>query len=235
MLFDRRGFGNGFLGAVLALGYAALLSGCAATGGGTAQAPLPIPEGKGRLILETGGIYEVNFYVIDQETDEEVYSETPRLSASSPSGYERGVRNLPPHVDLPPGLYTVVVNTDIRDDVRIPDVEVVMGEERYVQVPIGRFQIFFWEQRGDSRERAQVPFLIYDYSMRTVLGKGMTSTEVRYFIAPVGNYKIRIENSPTGLDEIRPVQVSFGRAQNISIEPPTATTPGQGGGGGPQQ
>ena len=50
-----------------------------------------------------------------------------------------------------------------------------------------------------------------------MLGRGMTSTEVRYFIVPVGEYKVRIENSPTGLDEIRPVQVSMGQTQNILI------------------
>jgi hypothetical protein len=189
--------------------------GCATTGAGGAGGIPQIPEGKGRLVLETGGISEVNFYVNDQETDEEVYAATPRLGASSPMGYERGGTDRPPMVDLLPGTYTVVVTTDTRDPVQIPDVEIQAGVDRYVQVPVGRFQILYSAESG----RAQVPFLIYDYGMKTVLGKGLTSTEVRYFIAPVGDYKIRIENASSGIDEIRPVQVSFGRPQNITIGP----------------
>ena len=76
------------------------------------------------------------------------------------------------------------------------------------------------------------PFLIFDYNLRTMLGRGMTSTEVRYFIVPVGEYKVRLENSPTGLDEIRPVQVSMGQTQNILIAPPSPAQPGEGGGEG---
>jgi len=202
-----------------------LVTGCATTGGGAALGPPPIPEGRGRLFLETGGINEVNFYVIDPETDEEVYAETPRLLASSPIGYESGGRRMPQYIDLPPGTYTVVVNTDIRDSVEQRDVEIIMGEERYAQIPVGRFQLLY----SDTQGRSQIPFLIYDYTMRTLLGKGMTSTEVRYFIVPVGTYKVRIENSPTGLDEIRPVQVGFGRTQNITIgPPPTPAQPGEG-------
>lgn len=227
MFADSYRSGVKFLTAILGISSIVLIVGCATTGGGEWQGPPPIPEGKGRLMLETGGINEVNFYVIDQETDDEVYSETPRLAASSPIGYERGLRQLPQSVDLPPGVYTVVVNTDITDSVELADVEVKMGEERYAQIPIGRFQILFSTSQG----RAQIPFLIYDYNMRTMLGKGMTSTEVRYFIVPVGNYKIRIENSPTGLDEIRLVQVSFGRTQNIIIAPaPSPEQPGEGEG-----
>jgi hypothetical protein len=193
--------------------------GCASTGGSTWGGPPPIPEGKGRFYLETGGISEVNFYVIDQETDDEVYSETPRMSASSPARYERGGVSVPQYVDLPPGKYSLVVNTDIQEPVEVPDIEVRMGEERYVQVPIGRFQLLYYTQGEQGLVRSQVPFLIYDFNMSTVLGKGMTSTEISYFITPVGTYKVRIENSPSGLDEQRPVQVSFGRPQNISIEP----------------
>ena len=209
--------------------------GCASTGGSSAWGgPPPIPEGKGRLFLETGGINEVNFYVLDQETDDEVYSETPRMSASSPAGYERGGVSMPKYVDLPPGQYTLVVNTDIQDHVEIPDIEVRMGEERYAQIPIGRFQLLYSIAGEQGPVRTQVPFLIYDYNMNTVLGKGMTSTEIRYFITPVGTYKVRIENSPSGLDQIRPVQVGFGRPQNITIEPETQPAAPAEEGGAPQ-
>ena len=58
----------------------------------------------------------------------------------------------------------------------------------------------------------------------------MTSTEVRYFIVPTGEYKVRMENlSGSGRDEIRPVQVNMGQTQNIIIgPPPTPGLPGEG-------
>ena len=217
------------VGALVAV--VAVVAGCATTGGGGGGYGLPpIPEGKGRLILETGGINEVNYYILDEETGEEVHSESPRMAASSPIGYETGYRSLPQFVDLDPGSYRVVVNTDIDDSVE-KEVEVLMGQEMYATIPIGRFQIIF----SDAQGRSQVPFLIFDYNLRTMLGRGMTSTEVRYFIVPVGEYKVRLENSPTGLDEIRPVQVSMGQTQNILIAPPSPAQPGEGGGEGAAQ
>ncbi len=211
---------------------AAVVAGCATTGGsGGGYGLPPIPEGKGRLMLETGGINEVNYYVLDEETGEEVHSESPRMAASSPIGYETGYRSLPQFVDLAPGSYRVVVNTDIDDSVE-KEVEVLMGQEMYATIPIGRFQVIF----SDAQGRSQVPFLIFDYNLRTMLGRGMTSTEVRYFIVPVGEYKVRIENSPTGVDEIRPVQVSMGQTQNILIGPsPSPAQPGEGGSEGAAQ
>jgi hypothetical protein len=205
-----------------------LACGCASTGGSVGgYGPPPIAEGKGRLFLETGGISQVNYYVVDLETGEEVHAESPRIAASSPVGYETGGAAIPQYVDLPPGQYLVVVNTDIEDSVE-KEVRIAMGQEVYAPIPIGRFQVLF----SDSQGRSQVPFLIYDYNLNTVLGRGMTSTEVRYFIVPVGEYKVRIENSPTGLDEIRPIQVSMGQTQNIIIGPPPAPAqPGEGGQG----
>ena len=54
------------------LAAATFLMGCAAT----TQVDLPpsIPEGKGQLLLEAGGIMELNWSVIDQETQEVVLS-----------------------------------------------------------------------------------------------------------------------------------------------------------------
>jgi len=200
-------------------------NGCASTGSSAGYGPPPIDEGKGRLMLETGGINEVNFYVIDNETGDEVYSDSPRASASSPIGYESSYGSFPQYVDLPPGSYLVVVNTDVEDSVE-KEVEIYMGQEAYVTIPVGRFQLIFFE----GSERRQMPFLIYDYNLRTVLGRGMTSTEVRYFIVPTGEYKVRIENlSSSGSDEIRPVQVNMGQTQTINIGPPP--TPGQPGEG----
>ena len=204
-----------------------LASGCATTGG-SQNMPPPIPEGKGRLILDAGGINQLNFFVLDQETEEEVYESTPRMSASSPGAYESSSQEFGLSVDLVPGIYTVVVNTDIKKNVELKDVEVKMGLEVYQKVPVGRFQILF---NGGDQFGAQMPFLIMDYSMRAVLGKGMTSSEVRHFIVPEDIYKIRIENSAASLDEIRPVEVVFGRITPLTISVATQQQPDQQGTG----
>ena len=206
-----------------------LITACASTGGGAGMyGPPPIIEGKGRLFLETAGINKVNYYILDLETGEEVYSESPRAAASSPIGFETGYGSLPQYVDLAPGNYLVVVNTDVEDSVE-KEVEVRMGQEVYATIPIGRFQLIFFE----GQERTQMPFLIYDYNLRTVLGRGMTSTEVRYFIVPTGEYKVRIENlAGTGSDDIRPIQVRMGQTQNVVIGPPPTLAPPTDDGGG---
>ena len=205
-----------------------LCSGCAATTGTGSRAygPGPIPEGKGRLILDAGGIGDLNYFILDQETDEEVHSHMPRVAASSPSAYERGGQPSLLFADLAPGTYTVVVNTDIRDDVVVREVSIAMGQETYVPVQVGRFAVRI---QGESGEALQIPFLIMDYGMRTLLGRAMSSSEVRHFIVPAGrSYKIRVENSPTGITEIRSVDVSFGSVTQVQIAP--AVTPAQEGG-----
>ena len=192
-----------------------LMAACAATTTGGGHAPPPIPEGKGRLIIEAGGIRQLNYYIVDQDTDEEVFADHPRTAGSSPVGYESGSQATNLVQDLPPGLYTVVVLTDIEDFVRVRDVEVVMAEERYATPQVGRFMLRMLTDAG----AIQVPFLITDYTMRTVLGKGMTSAEVRHFIVPAGRtYKVRIENLPTGLDQIRNVEVRFGGLTQVEID-----------------
>lgn len=206
-------------------------AGCASTAGsGAYQGPPPIPEGHGRLRLEAGGINQINFYVIDEETDEEVYSHTPRLSARSPVAYESGTERYGLMVDLPVGMYTIVVNTDIKEDLIIEEVEVKMGEEIYRRVPVGRFQVLF----ADSQLGNQVPFLIMDYKMREVLGQGMTSSEVRHFIVPEGLYKIRIENSNANIDDIKHLEVNFGRITPITFGQPTTPADEEVPGGGAQ-
>lgn len=212
-----------------------LTSGCATTGG-SQYLPPPIPEGKGRLILDAGGINQLNFYVLDQETEEAVYESTPRMSASSPGAYESSSQEFGLSVDLAPGIYTVVVNTDIKKNVELKGVEVKMGLEEYLRVPVGRFQLIF---SGGDQFGSQMPFLIMDYNMRSVLGRGMTSSEVRHFIVPEGIYKIRMENLQAGLDEIRPVEVVYGRITplNIAVGTGQPEQPGSGSdqsGGGQQ-
>ena len=211
---------------------ASFLLACAGTqgGGGTDYGPPPIPEGKGRLFLEAGGIQELNFFVEDSETGEIVYEDMPRASAYSPSAFERSWAENRLVVDLDPGTYDVTVNTDISDSIVERGVEIQMGQESHVVVRVGRVQITVTGGQGFT----QVPFLFMDYTMRTVLGRGMTSGELRYFILPVGSYKIRMENSPTGIDEMRSIEVAFGRPTPVIIdlgtdtpETPDTQQPGQ--------
>ena len=204
---------------------AAWLSACASTsgsGGASAYMPPPIAEGKGRLSLQAAGINQLNFYVVDDATGDEVYEDMPRMSSRSPSGYDSGAEENRLTVDLDPGTYTVVVNTDIEDDVVIEDVKVLMGQENYVNVRVGRFQVQF---QGNALLGSQMPFLIWDWNMSTVLGRGMTSSEIRRFIVPEGRYKIRFENSSSGLDVIRPVEVNYGRITQVHITTPTQEDP----------
>ena len=210
-------------------GYAALagvtlmLAACASTSGGYDNyGPGPIPPDKGRLWIDAGGINELNFYINDQETGEEVYSDFPRMSGSAPGAYETGLQNTNLIVDLPPGTYTVVVNTDIDDDVEIPDVEIVARMEKYVSARLGRFQV-----RVAGGIGSNMPYLIMDYSMRTVLGRGMTTQNVRHLIVPEGQYKIRMENSAIGLDQVRPVEVVYGRPPTFVQIGEDATTDDQ--------
>jgi len=216
-----------------ALAIAALLTACAASTNSAAYGPPPIPEGMGRIYLDAGGINELNFYILDQETDEEVYSDTPRLGAGSPVAFQTGTEQFRLRADLPPGLYTVVVTTDIDDQVEVRDLELAMGEEKYVPIPVGRFMV---RVVGDSGP-LQVPYVITDYNVSAILGRGMTSPLVNYAIVPAGRpYKVRLENLPTGLDEIRSVQVRYGGSPTqIEIDARTATTQSgdEGTGGNP--
>ena len=99
-----------------------------------------------------------------------------------------------------------------------------MGLEVHIPVLVGRVQIFVTGGQGGP---SQIPFLFMDYTMRSVLGRGMTSTELRYFILPVGRYKIRLENSPSGIDEMRSLGVNaaelgpdefFARDESVASE-----------------
>lgn len=217
---NRPAIGRVILAALTATWFA----GCASTGSGSGEAymPPPIPEGKGRLTLVAGGINQLNFYIVDDATGDEVYEDMPRMSSRSPSGYDSGAEANRLTVDLAPGSYTVVTNTDIEDDVVVEDVRVLMGQEVYQDVRVGRFQVQF---QGDTSFGSQMPFLIWDWNMSTVLGRGMTSSEIRRFIVPEGRYKIRIENSSSGFDVIKPVEVNYGRITQVIISTQTQEDP----------
>jgi len=193
--------------ALLILGILGVLA-CAATQGPPQQAV--IPPGKGELVLEAGGIEALDFTVYSQKDGRQI----ARIY---------GLRTY-----LDPGIYKIVVQTDLEDEIEIEDVEIVAGQERHVRVPVGRFMVNVFGatagQEGMAR-RIQIPFLVYDYGMHKVLGRGMTSLQVQHFIAREGMYKVRV--TPTIVtsggqtmlhDIIRPVEVRFGAVYPVTID-----------------
>ena len=183
--------------------------GCAATPGPPPQQAV-IPPGKGELVLEAGGIESLEFTVFSQEDGKQV----ARIY---------GLRTY-----LDPGIYKIVVQTDLEDEIEIEDVEIVAGQERHVRVPVGRFMVNVFgvsSQQGVGARRVQIPFLVYDYGMRKVLGRGMTSLQVQHFIAREGMYKIRVTPTITTTggqamlhDIIRPIEVRFGMVYPVTID-----------------
>ena len=193
-----------------------LIAGCATTGGGPGREVPVIPAGKGHLVLEAGGIEELDFSVFNQETGEKVTQ----------------LYGL--HTYLDPGIYRVEVATDFTyEDLRsvvLDDVEMVVGQEKHVRVPVGRFMINVIQESGQAQQpfgtgKIRLPFRVYDFGRRTVLlDRGMTSTQVKYFIAPLGTYKVEL--TPRSFDEsgsriehiIRPIEVRFGRPYPVTIQ-----------------
>ena len=208
-----------------------LASGCASTAG---SAPPAIPEGMGHLILEAGMINEVNYYIVNQETEETVYEDLLRPPATSPSAYERGYQANKLHRYLEPGIYTVFVITDFKEPLEYPDIEVKLGAETYVPIQIGKFMLNF---RVDGAAR-QMRFLLWDYNLRHVIGEGMTSTQVRHYITRPGIYKVHIEQLASGIDQRVDVEVSMGRVTPVNISIDTGAGAGagsdEGDGGGDQ-
>ena len=200
---------SGFLGALFV---ASLAVGCAST---ASSGPPPIPEGKGHLVLEAGMINQANWYVIDQETEEEVHADMMRPDATSPSAYERGYQPNSLHTYLDPGLYTIYILTDFKQEppLEYPDIEIKLGEVTQVPVHIGKFML----NLSVDGEPRQMRFLLWDYNLRHVIGKGMTSTQVRHYITRPGNYKVHIEQLAAGIDQRTDVEVSMGRVTPVNI------------------
>ena len=200
-----------YVGIVLVL--LGLIAGCATTGGGAEREVPVIPAGKGYLVLEAGGIEELDFSVFDQETGKKVTQ----------------LYGL--HTYLDPGIYRVEVATDFTYEgfksVVLDDVEIVAGQEKHVKVPVGRFMINVIQEREQQpfgSGKIRLPFRVYDFGRRTVLlDRGMTSTQAKYFIAPLGTYKVEL--TPRSFDEtgsridhiIRPIEVRFGMLYPVTI------------------
>ena len=214
---------------IACLALAAAVVGCATGSGGGGG--FTIPEGKGMLVLETGGIDRLTYRIFDQATDQEVENVVGRAGwAASPRAYERSAAGPALFHFLAPGLYRLEVDTDLDRDasIVIEDVEVVLGQQRYARVPIGRFSVSavrVGETSEGTRQELpqQMPFRIYDYGLDNILGTGMTSTRVKHFVAREGEiYKIRMD-ARTGAamelsDQIKEVSVQFGRVYPIRFE-----------------
>ena len=199
----------------MALVLLGIVAGCATMGGGERAVPV-IPAGKGVLVLETGGIGELNFSIFNQETGERV--------AQCPF-YDGGLDAV-----LDPGHYRVEVETDLTyravRRVVLDEIAIIEGQEKHVRVPVGRFMVNVI-QGGDEQmpggRKTQFPFKVYDYGMKTVLlNRGMTST-MKYFVVPVDTYKVEL--TPRYSDEsgshqehiIEIIEVRFGAVRPVII------------------
>jgi hypothetical protein len=219
-----------------------LITGCAgssATRGGEEQPP-PIPVGKGQIILDAGGISLLNYRIVDQVTGKEVIVEQGRgRRAMSTRAVERGTEASNLQQFIQPGTYRILVGTDLERDeeIEIDDVQVNLGETKYVPVPVGQFNLIVTSPTDDPTSpggQLQFPFKIWDYNKRTLLGRGMTSTQVKYFVAREGLYKVSIEPNPgSNVGElIQEVRVQAGRVFPVRIELPSSGTTGAPGGTG---
>ena len=188
-----------------------IVAGCATTGGGERAVPV-IPAGKGVLVLEAGGIGELNFSVFNQETGKK----------------EGSFYGLDAY--LKPGRYRVEVETDFTyPDLRrvvLDEIAIIEGQEKHVIVPVGRFMINVMQQSdAGGNQKVRLPFRVYDYGRKSVLlDRGMTSTQVKHFIAPVGTYKVEL--TPRILSErgshiehiIKTIEVRFGSVYPLMIQ-----------------
>lgn len=190
---------------VLLLGFGI---GCATSGKGPYTETTAIPAGKGRLTLVLGGIEQINFSIYDKATSRKVTD----------------LFGLQTYLD--PGTYKLVVQTDLDQSVVIDNVKVTADQETPVQVQVGRFMVQIVEEQQQQQQqqatqsmsrKLQLPFVIYDYNLKKVLGKGTTSYQVKHYIAPVGVYRLRIQPSISSQGQVTkteivvPLSVEFGK------------------------
>ena len=179
---------------ILVLITAAWMMGCASSGKYSKKdEPVTIPEGKGHLILYSGGIPELDFRVVDQATDEVVVK-------------GKGLQEF-----LDPGVYKVVVDTDLDvvHPVAIERVTITAGQLTHVEIPIGRFRVTVHhkgliDDDGVSHcSPVRMRFMLWDYELNKILLTGRSSLYgydsqladsdlTEHYAVPEGDYKIQI-------------------------------------------
>ncbi len=209
---------------ILVLVSAAWLMGCASSGKYSKKdESATIPEGKGVLILYSGGIPELDFRVVDQATDEVVVK-------------GKGLQEF-----LDPGVYKVVVDTDlnVRDPVAIERVTITAGQLTHVEIPVGRFRVIVYINENARRSSVRMRFMLWDHELSKILLKGMSALYesqylqhdvelTKYFVVPEGDYKIQIvplgyippvqrpNFPPHDAEEYHDLTIRFGQFSTIS-------------------
>ena len=166
--------------------------------------PTTVPL-EGKLVLDAGGIPSLTFVVLDQASDEKVLD-----------GY--GLE-----VYVRPGLYQVIVHTDLNDSIVISGVKVRAGQETHIRVPVGRFGILVFQ----GEERVSTRFTVFDYGFDRMLKSDLSSTRVEHYVARVGKYKVRAELRSAPEDgsangefsyQIKEMEVKFGRMEAVHFQ-----------------
>ncbi|MCD6169080.1 MAG: hypothetical protein J7J76_00785 [Candidatus Latescibacteria bacterium] len=204
---------NRILGSALSnrIGLARLVGGCLTllflVGCATTRVQPPsIPAGKSMIVLEAGGVESLNFGIFDQNTGEKVV-ETAGLTAF-----------------VPPGIYKLVVQTDIDQPVVIDSVKIQTELEKHIEIPVGRFIMTVSEQytdeQGEEKTRRVRPrFTIYDYTLSRPLAKGITTFPPKRYVLPIGDYKVSIELPGTFEQRIiKEAKIRFGRIYPLEFQ-----------------
>jgi hypothetical protein len=170
-----------------------LFAGCASM---SSKREEVLPAGYGKIILDAGGIEAISFTVVEQGTGKK---------AADGHGLE---------VVLPEGVYNFVIKTSLDDPLVLPDVTVVAGQVRPLQVPVGQFLInvsLIGRSDQEPRRAESARFTIYNYTFDRTLGKGIVfGTTTQRFIAPVGTYKVGVYLPGLG-EQVKVYEVEFGK------------------------
>ena len=182
-----------------------LMVGCARSYRGRWEdLPTTVPS-EGKLVLDAGGVPRLVFVVLDQVTDEKILD-----------GY--GLE-----VYLRPGLYQVIVQTDLNDSIVISGVKVRAGQETHIQVPVGRFSILVFQ----DGKRVSTRFTVFDYGFDRVLKNDVSSTRVEHYVGRVGKYKVRVELRSASEDgsanmgfsyQVKEMEVKFGKMEAVHFQ-----------------
>ena len=155
-----------------------------------------LPDGYGKIILDTGGIESLSFTVTEQVTGKKM-SDIQGLEAV-----------------LPAGVYKLTIKTSLDDPLIIQDVTVVTGQVRPLHVPVGQFLINVSMTGGEGEDPQRVEsarFTIYNYAFDRTLGKGIVyRTPPQRFIAPIGTYKVGVYIPNLG-EQVKVYEIEFGK------------------------